>query len=226
MLFDHRTLALSKATSTCAASTCVHSVSLPPASTCVTATHLHTCHLHPLWTVIHAASAHASTPCHSPLPPAMSPPATSIFIASTHAICTALHAQALSEQSWCPLYPCPKASPICPVFHIGGSVGEVRSQTDGTQSGPDQTLRSRSLSRIFPKIPDRLVSGLGIPILPETVSDPVWTGVMKHTFPHHSLPACLASNAPFRLSNHVSSFDSIPTRLRFGSGPSKPSRRP
>ena len=45
----------------------------------------------------------------------------------------------------------------------------------GTRSGPDQTLRSRSRSGIFLKTLDRLVSGLGIPILPETVSDPVWT---------------------------------------------------
>ena len=45
----------------------------------------------------------------------------------------------------------------------------------GTRSGPDQTLWSRSRSQIFPKILDRLVSGLGIPILPETISDPVWT---------------------------------------------------
>ena len=46
----------------------------------------------------------------------------------------------------------------------------------GTQSGPDQTPRSRSRSGIFLKTPDRLVSSLGIPILPETVSDLVWTG--------------------------------------------------
>ena len=45
-----------------------------------------------------------------------------------------------------------------------------------TQSGPDQTPRSWSWSGIFPKTWDRLVSGLGIPILLETVSDPVWTG--------------------------------------------------
>ena len=46
----------------------------------------------------------------------------------------------------------------------------------GTRSGPDQTPRSQSRSGIFLKTLDRLVSGLGIPILPETVSDPVWTG--------------------------------------------------
>ena len=46
----------------------------------------------------------------------------------------------------------------------------------GTRSGPDQTLPFRSRSGIFPKTPDHLVSGLGIPILPKTVSDPVWTG--------------------------------------------------
>ena len=46
----------------------------------------------------------------------------------------------------------------------------------GTRSEPDQTQWSRSRSGIFPKSLDRLVSGLDIPTLPETVSDPVWTG--------------------------------------------------
>ena len=45
----------------------------------------------------------------------------------------------------------------------------------GTRSGPDQTQQSWSWSGIFPKIPDCLVSCLGIPILPGTVSDLVWT---------------------------------------------------
>ena len=45
----------------------------------------------------------------------------------------------------------------------------------GTQSGPDQTLQSWSRSGIFLKTPDHLVSGLGIPILPKTISDLVWT---------------------------------------------------
>ena len=39
----------------------------------------------------------------------------------------------------------------------------------GTRSGPDQTPQSWSRSGIFPKKPDRSVSSLGIPILPETV---------------------------------------------------------
>ena len=55
-------------------------------------------------------------------------------------------------------------------------LGKFGPRPIGTQSGPDQTQQSQSQSGIFPKIPDRLVSGLGIPILPETVSDPVWTG--------------------------------------------------
>ena len=46
----------------------------------------------------------------------------------------------------------------------------------GTRSGLDQTPQSQSRSGIFPKTRDHLVSGLGIPILLETVSDPVWTG--------------------------------------------------
>ena len=45
----------------------------------------------------------------------------------------------------------------------------------GTRSGLDQTPRSQCRSRIFPKTLDCLVSSLGIPILPKTVSDPVWT---------------------------------------------------
>ena len=45
----------------------------------------------------------------------------------------------------------------------------------GTWTGPDRTQRSQSQSGIFPKIPDHLVSGLGIPIFPETISDRVWT---------------------------------------------------
>ena len=55
-------------------------------------------------------------------------------------------------------------------------LGKFGPRQIGTQTGLDQTQQSRSQSGIFPKIPDRLVSGLGIPVLPETVSDPVWTG--------------------------------------------------
>ena len=40
----------------------------------------------------------------------------------------------------------------------------------GTRSRLDQTQWSWSWSGIFLKIPDRLVSGLGIPILPKTVT--------------------------------------------------------
>ena len=54
-------------------------------------------------------------------------------------------------------------------------LGKFGPRPIGTRSGPDQTLRSRSRSGIFPKIPDRSVSGLGILKLRETVSDPVWT---------------------------------------------------
>ena len=54
-------------------------------------------------------------------------------------------------------------------------LGKFGPRPIGTQFRPDQTQRSRSRSGIFPKIPDRLVSGLGIPILPKTISDPVWT---------------------------------------------------
>ena len=39
----------------------------------------------------------------------------------------------------------------------------------GTRSGLDQTPQSQSRSGIFPKKPDRPVSSLGIPILPETI---------------------------------------------------------
>ena len=55
-------------------------------------------------------------------------------------------------------------------------LGKFGPRLIGTRSGPDQTPRSRSRSGIFPKTRDRLVSGPGIPILPETVPDPVWTG--------------------------------------------------
>ena len=55
-------------------------------------------------------------------------------------------------------------------------LGKFGPRPIGTRSGPDQTPWFRSRSGIFPKTPDRLVPGLGIPILPETVSDPVWTG--------------------------------------------------
>ena len=54
-------------------------------------------------------------------------------------------------------------------------LGKFGPRPIGTRSGPDQTPQSRSRSGIFPKIPDRSVSSLGILILPETVSDPVWT---------------------------------------------------
>ena len=57
---------------------------------------------------------------------------------------------------------------------MGIVLGKFRPGLIGTQSGPDQTPRSRS--GIIPKTLDRLVSGLGIPILPKTVSDLVWTG--------------------------------------------------
>jgi hypothetical protein len=79
-----RSLALSKAASTRATSTCVHSVSFPPASTRVTSTHLHPCRLRPAWTAARTTSAHTS-PCHFPLPPPLSPPPVSTFAASTHA---------------------------------------------------------------------------------------------------------------------------------------------
>ena len=55
-------------------------------------------------------------------------------------------------------------------------LGKFGPRPIGTWSGPDQTQRSRFRSGIFPKTPDRLVPGLSIPILPQTVSDPVWTG--------------------------------------------------
>ena len=60
------------------------------------------------------------------------------------------------------------------LYHI--VLGKFGPRLIGTRSGPDQTPWSWSRSGIFLKTPDRLVSGLGIPILPETVSDPVWTG--------------------------------------------------
>ena len=62
-----------------------------------------------------------------------------------------------------------------PASHITVVLGKFGPRPIGTRSGPDQTLRSRSRSGIFPKIPDRSVSGLGILKLRETVSDPVWT---------------------------------------------------
>ena len=55
-------------------------------------------------------------------------------------------------------------------------LGKFSPRLIGTLSGLDQTSQSRSKSGIFPKTPDCLVSSLGIPILPETISDPVWTG--------------------------------------------------
>ena len=64
-------------------------------------------------------------------------------------------------------------------FQLYGVVlGKFGPRPIGTRSGPDQTPRSRSQSGIFPKTPDRLVPGLGIPILPKTISDPVWTGTV------------------------------------------------
>ena len=57
-------------------------------------------------------------------------------------------------------------------------LGKFGPRPIGTRSEPDQTPQSWSWSGIFPKTPDRLVPGLGIPILPETVSDPVWTGTI------------------------------------------------
>ena len=55
-------------------------------------------------------------------------------------------------------------------------LGKFSPRPIGTWSGPDHTPQSWSRSEIFPKTLDHLVSNLGIPILPETVSDPVWTG--------------------------------------------------
>ena len=55
-------------------------------------------------------------------------------------------------------------------------LGKFGPRPIGTRFRPDQTQRSRSRSGIFPKTRDRLVSGLGNSILPETVPDPVWTG--------------------------------------------------
>ena len=55
-------------------------------------------------------------------------------------------------------------------------LGKFSPRPIGTRSGLDQTLWSRSRSGIFPKTWESLVSSPGIPILPETVSDPVWTG--------------------------------------------------
>ena len=55
-------------------------------------------------------------------------------------------------------------------------LGKFGPRPIGTRSGPDQTPWSRSQSGIFPKTQDHLVSGLGIPLLLETVSDLVLTG--------------------------------------------------
>ena len=62
------------------------------------------------------------------------------------------------------------------IIFDGLVLGKFSPRPIGTQSGPDQTQQSWSRSGIFPKILDHLVSGLGIPILPKTISDPVWTG--------------------------------------------------
>ena len=59
--------------------------------------------------------------------------------------------------------------------HMWLVLGKFGPGPIGTRSEPDQTWQSQSRSGIFPKTPDYLVPGLGIPILPETVSDPVWT---------------------------------------------------
>ena len=54
-------------------------------------------------------------------------------------------------------------------------LGKFGAGPIGTRSGLDQTQQSQSWSGIFQKILDCLVSSLGIPILPGTISDLVWT---------------------------------------------------
>ena len=54
-------------------------------------------------------------------------------------------------------------------------LGKFSPRPIGPWSGLDQTPWSQSRSGIFPKTLDCLVSGLGIPILPEPISDLVWT---------------------------------------------------
>ena len=75
------------------------------------------------------------------------------------------------------LYPVPLLKHTPFTYHLV-VLGKFGPRPIGTRSEPDQTLQSWSQSGIFPKTLDCLVPSLGIPILPETVSDLVWTGTI------------------------------------------------
>ena len=78
----------------------------------------------------------------------------------------------------CMFFPEKPTEPLVPPDPEYLVLGKFGPGPIGTQSGPDQTQRSWSWSGISPKSPNCLVSGLDIPTLPETVSDPVWTGTV------------------------------------------------